>query len=114
MEAAGVPEAQIDRWLSGAILHGYRDHWATLMDQLGYGWEVARQGNSKLDLHDRVAVLGDWATSGGTQAEVYAKLNPGILQAIMEFERAEDVFRRFSAQAVDDVRAAMAAIYEEG
>lgn len=110
----GVPREQVERWLSGAILHGYRDHWATVMDQLGYGWDAARKGNSKLDLHNHVAFCGDWAVAGGTQAEVYAKLHPGILQAIMEFERAELVYQRFSAQAADAVDQALASIYEDG
>lgn len=112
-ERLGVPRAQVDRWLSGAPLHGYRDHWATVMDQLGYGWEAARKGNSKLNLHNHVAFCGDWAVSGGTQAEVYAKLHPGVLQAVMEFERAESVHERFSAQAADALDEAIASIYEE-
>lgn len=37
LDAARVPVQKIDRWLAGAILHGWRDHWATLMDTLGYG-----------------------------------------------------------------------------
>jgi hypothetical protein len=113
LQRLGVPQAQIERWLSGAILHGYRDHWATIMDTLGYGWEAARESGSKLDVHNHVAFCGDWAITGGTQAEVYAKLNPGILQAIMEFERAAEVHRRFSAQAADDNDSARAAIYDE-
>lgn len=110
----GTPQDQVERWLSGAILHGYRDHWATMMDQLGYGWEAAQKGSAKLALHNHVAFCGDWATSGGTQAEVYAKLHPGILQAVMEFERAESVHKRFSAQAAEALEAALASIYEGG
>jgi hypothetical protein len=110
---SGVPAEQVSRWLSGSILHGYRDHWATIMDQLGYGWDAAKQGSSKLDLHNHVAFLGDWKTAGGTQAEIYAKLHPGILQAIMEFERAEAVYARFSSQAADELEGVLSAIHEE-
>lgn len=114
LEAQQVAVQQIDRWLSGEILHGWRDHWATKMDELGYGWDAAaKQGNTKLDLHNHVAFMGDWAVAGGTQAEVYAKLNPGILQAIANYERAEDVVRRFSAQAYEDVTGVLDSIYED-
>jgi hypothetical protein len=114
LESLQVPVQQIDRWLAGEILHGWRDHWATKMDELGYGWDAAtKKGDSKLDLHNHVAFMGDWATSGGAQAEVYAKLNPGILQAIAEFEKAEDVVRRFSAQAAEDLTGVLDAIYED-
>lgn len=113
LEALGVAVQQIDRWLAGEILHGWRDHWATKMDTLGYGWDAAtKQGDSKLELHNHVSFMGDWATSGGTQAEVYAKLNPGILQAIADFERAEEVVRRFSMKAADDLADVLDAIYE--
>ncbi len=113
LERQNVPRAETDRWLAGAILHGYRDHWATIMDQLGFGWEVAKQGTATLNLHNHVSFLGDWATAGGAQDEIYAKLNPGVLQAIMEFQRAEDVYRRFSAQAAADLHEALSAIHEE-
>ena len=115
LERLQVPVQQIDRWLAGEIMHGWRDHWATQMDVLGFGWNAAtKQGNSKLALHNHVAFMGDWATSGGTQAEVYAKLNPGILQAVAEFERAEDVVRRFSVQAKTELSEVLDAIYDDG
>lgn len=83
------------------------------MDTLGYGWEAAKEGNRKLDVINHVAFCGDWAVTGGTQAKGYAKLNPGILQAIMELERAADVHLRFSVQAADDIDSARSSIYGE-
>jgi hypothetical protein len=113
LEKLAIPQQEISRWMSGSMIHGWRDHFATKLDELGYGWEVAKDANSKLDLHNHVAFCGDWATSGGDQSKIYAKLNPGVLQAIMEFERAESVCRRFSVQAADDVADTLAAIYED-
>jgi hypothetical protein len=44
---------------------------------------------------------------------IYAKLHPGILQAIMEFERAEDVIRRFSREAQEELDEVLGLIYED-
>ncbi len=110
-----VPQQDIERWLSGTLLYGFRSLWATLMDQLGYGWTAAEQGmGGKLDLHKHVSFYGDWAVGGGTMDVVYAKLNPDILLAVAEFERAAEVVERFSRVASDDVAEALSAVYDEG
>jgi integrase len=112
-EQLGTSQKEINRWLSGEVLYGYRSLWATLMDQLGYGWTVAEKGNHRLDLHKHVAFYGDWALPGNTMDTVYAKLHPGVLLAIAEFERAEDVYERFSREAQEDLTRALASIYDD-
>jgi len=112
LERANTPGDRIARWLAGAPLHGWRDHWATLMDRLGWGWDAAaKAGEKKLQLHNHVAFFGDWKVTGGTQAEIYSKLHPGILQAVADFEKAEEVVRRYSAEAEEDVGDALGTIY---
>jgi hypothetical protein len=112
-ERLGTTRKEINRWLSGEVLYGYRSLWATLMDQLGYGWTVAEKGSHRLDLHKHVAFFGDWALPGNTMDTVYAKLHPGVLLAIAEFERAEDVYEHFSREAQEDLNRALASIYDD-
>ena len=113
LERLGTSRKEINRWLSGEVLYGYRSLWATLMDQLGYGWTVAEKGSHRLDLHKHVAFFGDWALPGNTMDTVYAKLHPGVLLAIAEFERAEDVYERFSREAQEDLTRALVSIYDD-
>ena len=110
---AKVLPAKVERWLAGETVYGFRGHWATIMDRLGYGWTAARDGQSKLNLHKHVAFLGDWKIGGDTMDRIYAKLHPGILQAIMEFDRARDVIDRFSREAQEELDEVLGLIYED-
>ncbi|HEX2093702.1 MAG TPA: JAB domain-containing protein [Longimicrobiaceae bacterium] len=111
LERLGTSRKEINRWLSGEVLYGYRSPWAALMDQLSYGWTVAEKGSHRLDLHKHVAFYGDWALPGNTMDTVYAKLHPGALLAIAGFERAEDVYERFSREVREDLDRALASSY---
>jgi hypothetical protein len=63
-------------------------------------------------MNNHVHFMGDWRLDGGVRLRVYTRLDPGILQAIADFEPADNVYRKFSARTADNVRDVLAAIGE--
>jgi integrase len=80
----GVPEPQIDRWLGHAVLYGWRIHWKSLVESLGYGSNAV-----------------DWMIGAGTMKKVFDRPDPRVLQAIMDFEPAHRLIKRICVEELE-------------
>jgi hypothetical protein len=111
MVELGASKPMIDRLLNHAVLYGWRSHWKSLMDSLGYG--QGGEEREKYRVHNSVAFLGDWAIRGDTMEKVYSRLDPRVLQGIMDFEPADRLLARVSAEASASLEEVESGIYGE-
>lgn len=82
---------------------GFRPLWRTTMSELG--WDDAAHHSSGVSLQKHALFFGGWSVGAGeVQARVYTRLNPRILMAVANFEKASSILPKIGQETHARVR----------